>query len=150
MSDYSAAVKSNIKGLGDVIRFAPEPYRQFTDFAEPANNSYSYVFMNVPKPPRLEELRYGDRRQMVMVADRSPLIDNRVSHQIDPYDTQGANSTLHESGAGQNAIYFTGVGGWYTHPTIGVEKDDIYRAGRRLRYQGTEQPVSPTDTFLVP
>jgi len=125
-------------------------YRQFNDFAEPANSSYSYIFMNARKASRLDDMQRDARRHMVLVADRSPLIDNRFAHQLSPYDDQGVNSPLHEQGAGQNAIYISGNGGWFTRPTIGVDKDNIYKAGGLSRYEGTEEPISPTDTFLVP
>ena len=46
-------------------------------------------------------------------------------------------------------LYVEGHSGWYTEPTIGVAGDNIYRAGQLVRYQGNEQPVSVTDTFLV-
>ena len=127
-----------------------DDYRPFADFAEPANNSYSYIFMNVVKPARLEDMQEGILRQMVLLADRNPLIDGRLAHRLSPYDEEGANSPSHEQGAGQNAVYVSGQGGWFTHPTIGVDKDNIYRAGQLVRYQGTEQPTAPTDTFLVP
>ncbi len=124
--------------------------RAFSDFAEPANNTYSYSFMNLPRPPRLADMQAGPQNGMVLVADRSPLISVAGTGRIRPFDEQGINSNVHDNGAGQNAVFASGRGGWFAHPTIGVDRDDIYRAGRLLRYQGTETPTSPTDTFLIP
>ncbi len=124
--------------------------RSFSDFAEPVNNSYSYSFMNLPRPPRLADMQVGPQNGMVIVADRSPLISVAGPRPIRPFDEQGINSYAHDNGAGQNAVFASGRGGWFAHPTIGVDRDDIYRAGRLLRYQGTETPTAPTDTFLIP
>ena len=126
-----------------------ENYRQFSDFAEPANNSYSFLFMNLRQAPRLSSMQTTGRRQMVLVADRNPLFDSRGTHRI-TLNRRTLNSITHENGAGQNAIYIHGAGGWFTSPTIGVDRDNIYQAGNLVRYQGTEEPNSPTDTLLVP
>jgi hypothetical protein len=117
---------------------------EFTDFAEPANISYSFQHMNVPRGRRLAAMD----EKMVLVADKNPFLDGRSVHQLSPYRGD-ANSPLHEDGAGQNVIYVSGGGGWYTQPTIGVDQDNIYQAGQLSRYQGTEAPIGPTDTFLV-
>ena len=127
-----------------------ENYRDFDDFAEPANNSYSYQYMNRPRPMRLSDLQEGHNRQMVLAADRNPLFDSNLPSQASPFDDESTNSMVHDNGAGQNAIYACGQGTWASSPTIGVERDNIYRAGRLSRYQGTEAPVCATDTFLVP
>ena len=123
-----------------------EDYRQFSDFAEPANVSYSFMFMNRPEPRFLDKT--GKRMQrMVLGADRNPLFDSRaVSQRIDPYDDVG-NSFAHDR-AGQNAVYIDGHGDWFTDPNIGVDRDNIYRAGELVHYEGTEEPVSEEDTFL--
>ena len=123
-----------------------DDYTAFDDFAEPVNVSYSSQLMNVPHPRRAAQM---DPR-MVLIADRNPLFDRRSSsHHISPYDQVG-NSFTHEAGAGQNAMYLGGQGGWFTEPTIGVNRDHIYRVGKLIRYQGTETLSSPTDTMLVP
>ena len=121
-------------------------YREFNDFAEPANNSYSYQLMNVPKGPRLHKMN----PMVVLMGDRNPLFDSRAGHNLSPYDESAINSVAHEQGAGQNVVYVSGHGGWFTHPTIGVNRDNIYRIKQLMRYQGTEKPASPTDTMLVP
>lgn len=124
-----------------------QDYKRFDDFAEPANVSYSSIIMNVPQGRRVEKMD----PQMVIVADVTPLFDGRGgSHRISPYDEIG-NSLTHEDGAGQNAVHVSGSGGWYTRPTIGVDRDNIYQVGnRRGGYTGRERPLSDTDTMLVP
>ena len=121
-----------------------EDYREFTDFPERANVTYSFLFMNLPKGRRMDKMP----ARMVLGADLNPLFDSRaVGHRINPYDEAG-NSFAHEEGAGQNAVYVGGRGGWFTEATIGVNRDNIYRAGELVHYQGTETPVSDDDTFL--
>jgi hypothetical protein len=124
-------------------------YGEFEDFAEPANNSYSFLFMNVPEPRRLADLQTDSKGAMVLVGDRNPLTDTQYAAKLNPYDESSCNSPTHD-GAGQNAVYVTGQAAWFTQPTIGVDRDNIYRAGRLVRYQGTESPIGPTDTLLVP
>ncbi len=121
-------------------------YKRFDDFAEPANVSYSPILMNVPEGRRVEKMD----PQMVIVADANPLFDGRGGrHRISPYD-ETSNSLTHEDGAGQNAVYVSGSGGWFTKPTIGVNRDNIYRADQLSHYTGMERPLSDTDTMLVP
>jgi hypothetical protein len=123
-----------------------QDYKRFDDFAEPANISYSPILMNVANGRRVEKMD----PQMVIAADANPLFDGRGGrHRISPYDETG-NSLTHEEGAGQNAVYVGGSGGWYTKPTIGVNRDNIYRAEWLSHYTGMERPLSDTDTLLVP
>jgi hypothetical protein len=122
-----------------------DDYKEFNDFAEPANISYSFQYMNVPQARRLEEMD----TMMALIADRNPFFDGRAAHRLSPYDEEAGNSLSHEEGAGQNVMYIGGRGGWFNHPTVGVNQDNIYRAGARVLYQGTEQPTSSTDSFLV-
>ena len=124
-------------------------YRLFTDFAEPANVSYSFFFTNTPHGVQANNLTTTGYRSMVLVADRNPLTDP-ADQRINPLDEHHSNSRTHDDGAGQNAVFVSGNGGWFTEPTIGVENDNIYRAGQRTRYQGTEQPTCLTDTLLIP
>jgi hypothetical protein len=125
-----------------------DDYRQFTDFAERANNSYSFLFMNWPKGLRLEDMRKGVSRGMVLVADRNPHFAGTPGAVKRALAYRLSNSLQHEDGAGQNAIHVSGSGGWFTSPKIGVDHDDIYKVGGVEQYQGTERPVSETDTFL--
>jgi hypothetical protein len=122
-----------------------ENYKDFDDFAEPANVSYSFIYMNRPHGRKMQRMD----GQMVLMADQNPFFDGRAAHSLSPYDDRSANSFTHESGAGQNVVYVDGAGGWFTQPTVGVDSDNIYQAGHVVRYQGTEQPTCDTDTFLV-
>jgi hypothetical protein len=122
-----------------------DDFDDFDDFAEPANVSYSSLLMNQPEGRRLDKMN----RRMVLVADRNPLFDQRVTaHRISPYEV--GNSLVHEDGAGQNAVFVDGRDDWFTEPTIGVDNDNIYRIGDRTLYSGTETPASESDTMLVP
>lgn len=120
--------------------------RQLLDFPDPANNSYSFIFMNRPVGRRLEDLRTDNYRQMVLAADRNPHFSNEPACAASVL--RESNSPWHEKGAGQNAIYVDGSGGWFRRPAIGVDGDDIYRAGMLTHYQGTEEPLYETDSFL--
>lgn len=124
----------------------PCELRVLENFPQLNNNSYSFLFMNTPQGVRLQALQPG----MVLMADRSPLmpkVSERVHVIVQP---DASNSPLHERGAGQNAVHADGHGGWYTRPTIGIDSDDIYRAGQIDLYQGTEAPVAATDILLPP
>lgn len=125
-------------------------YKDFDDFAERANSSYSYLFMNVPKPRRLVDLDESGNGRVALAGDRNPLFDSAAAVRLNPYDETTGNSPTHENGAGQNVVYLNGRAGWFTRPNVGVNEDNIYKAGKLLRYTGTEAPVCPTDTLLVP
>jgi len=118
------------------------------DFPSRLNNSYSFIFMNMPRGLHLEQMQAGPQRRMVLVADRNPRFPPVPG--AAPTVPPTGNSPIHEGGAGQNAIYVDGSGGWFTSPRIGVDEDDIYRVGDLEHYEGTEAPRSDTDTFLPP
>lgn len=126
-----------------------DDYREFHDFAEQANNSYSFVFSNCKEPAKMENLR-GDDGHMALAGDRNPLFDGRAVHRVNPYDEETFNSPTHDNGAGQNVLYATGQAGWFTTPLVGVNRDNIYRAGQIVRYLGNETPSYPTDSFIIP
>jgi len=123
-------------------------YRLFNDFAEPANNSYSFVFMNHPQGKRVEDLAGTASGPMVFAADRNPHFHQEGKSSLQTAAYLVGNSLLHENGAGQNVIHIDGSSGWFTSPNVGVDGDNIYRAGDLTQYQGTEQPLYETDTFL--
>lgn len=134
-------------------RMLADDYSEFSDFADQSNNSYSYIFMNRPRPVKLEDLVRPGAAQMVIVGDRNPLFDARASIYINPFDEASFNSPTHDQGdhgAGQNILYANGQTVWATNPLVGVDKDNIYRSGQRTRYQGNEQPTCATDSFIVP
>ena len=123
-----------------------EDIQKFMDFAQRQNNSYSTLFMNLPQGRRFEDMQQVGRRRIVLIADRNPHFPESAG--THPAAEGIDNSPLHEGGAGQNAIYVDGSGGWFTTPAIGVNGDNIYRLGQKVRYTGHEAPDSETDTFL--
>ncbi len=125
-------------------------YAAFQDFAEPANTTYSYLFNNTPRPIQLTTLRSGPDTRIGLAGDHNPFFDPNAAGSINPYDQASGNSFAHDNGAGQNVVFLGGWAGWFRQPTVGVDGDNVYRAGRLGRYLGTEKPVSPTDTLLVP
>jgi hypothetical protein len=125
-------------------------YAAFDDFAEPANTSYSYLFNNTPKPIRLSEMNGGPDTRIGLAGDHNPFFDAKSAGTMNPYDEASGNSPTHDNGAGQNVVFVSGWAGWFRQPTVGVDNDNVYRAGKLGRYLGTESPVCSTDTLLVP
>lgn len=124
-----------------------EDYEGFNDFAEPANVSFSFQYMNLPQGRRLEDMP----GRMALMADRNPIFDaRRATHKLSPYEQW--NSLAHEQGAGQNVLFASGAGNWATSPQVGVNGDNIYQAAGHegVNYDGTETPNGNTDTWLVP
>ncbi len=123
-----------------------EDYRLFTDFTEPANNSFSYQCFNTAQGWRIEDMN----PRMALLADRNPLFDSRAAHRLNPYEEDTINSAAHGDAAGQNVIHLNGQCAWYDRPTIGVNNDNIYRAGQIVRHEGNEEPTGETDNLLIP
>lgn len=134
---------------GRPMRAENDNYASFNDFAEPANTTYSYLFNNTPQPIQLSSLQ-GPNTRIGLAGDHNPFFDARAAGLINPYDQASGNSFVHDNGAGQNVVFVSGCAGWFQRPTVGVDGDNVYRAGQLGRYLGTETPVSPTDTLLVP
>lgn len=125
-----------------------DDYKAFSDFAEPLNCTYSFQYMNVSQGRNIE----GMDPRMALVADRNPFFAENALSLVtaNAHGEDVINSPLHENGAGQNVLFVTGEARWVTRPDVGVDGDDIYRAGELMRYVGTETPRSETDNFLVP
>jgi prepilin-type processing-associated H-X9-DG protein len=123
-------------------------YTQFHDFAERANNSYSFLIMNLEESPKMEDFQKQGAARMALLADRNPLFDSRSASHINPYDEATFNSPTHENGSGQNILYADGHVAWSTSPLVGVDRDNIYRCGQLASYQGNERPTTLTDSFL--
>jgi hypothetical protein len=121
-------------------------YAEFDDFAEPANSSYSYGYNNTPRPIKLAEIPTG----MGLAGDHNPFFDANAAGTLNPYDEASGNSPAHGNSAGQNVVFVSGWAGWFRQPTVGVDGDNVYRAGKLGRYLGNETPVCPTDTLMVP
>lgn len=123
-----------VMGAGDV--------QCFDDFPQPENCSYVSQNMLGGSP------RPGDRPGMAFMADANPLFDGgRINCKIDP---RTSNSSSHGHGAGQNIALLDGSTVWAKTPVYGPPVDNIWLAGERLLYTGTEAPECTTDSFLVP
>ena len=110
--------------------------QQVQDFAQRCNNSYSYLFMNTPQGLRVEQLQPG----MVLMGDCNPLAPSSSTPVHVVVQPDAKNSPVHYRGAGQNAVYADGHGGWFTSPTIGVDRGR-YLPGRATRFlQGHRGP----------
>jgi len=111
------------------------------DFADASNVSYS--FQNQGKRP----LRINVLVRLPVLADRNPFIRGgqfRVGGRTD------VNSDAHGRGKGQNVLYWDGSVFWRDSAAAGPEGDNIWLAGQQRQYQGTEDPLSETDAFLIP
>jgi len=111
------------------------------DFADAANVSYS--FQSQGKRP----LRINLRFRLPVLADRNPFIRGgqfRVGGRTD------VNSNAHGRGKGQNVLYWDGSVLWRDSAAAGPEGDNIWLAGQQRQYQGTEEPLSESDAFLIP
>ena len=131
-------------GVDRGIPMIMENPRKANDFAEPANCTYSFQNQNVPRPRPLSQLSPG----MSIGADPNPHFSGDAVHNLDP--AEPSNSYSHDPNAGQNVMYVDGHSNWVTRPTVGVNADNIYLAGPLRHYTGTEVPLYPTDSFLVP
>jgi len=131
-------------GFDRAIPMVMENYRKAIDFAEPANCTYSFQNQNIPDPLPLSKLSPG----LVILADPNPYFSGDAVHNLDP--SEPSNSYCHDVNAGQNVVYVDGHTNWATKPTVGVNADNIYLAGTLRHYTGTEVPLYPTDSFLVP
>lgn len=131
-------------GAGGIPMIA-EDYRLASDFAEPANCTYSTQNVNVSNPLPLAKLS----NRMAYVADPNPYFSD---YPPSGYFPRGPveNSHAHDVNAGQNVLYVDGHTGWVTRPNVGVNNDHIYRAGTIIRYIGNEVPQGWSDSFLVP
>lgn len=117
-------------------------YENFSDFPEPNNISYAYQNMN-GGPLRAT----GATARLVILSDQNPLFDGGRFHPASPSMT---NSRTHGDGEGQNVARADGSVQWATTPTVGIQDDDIFRAGKITQYTGTEVPQSEADSFLIP
>jgi len=122
----------------------PYDYRRLDDFAEAANFTYSSQNANTPRAVPIEKMA----RRMAYVADANPYFGIRRSQDLNPFRAE--NSHVHDANAGQNVLYVSGDAHWVTSPAVGVNNDNIYLAGSRRNYTGTELPVCETDSFLIP
>jgi len=116
----------------------------------PSNENVSYSFQNLFGENRFtaqqRALRWKAAEHMAIMADRTPLLTlGKGGLRLTP----SARSPNHR-GKGQNVMFLNGTVKWTVQPRVGIDGDNIWQAADLLDYNGTETPVSATDSFLAP
>lgn len=109
-------------------------------FRSPGNISYSSQSQGV------SGLRITLSPRMPLMSDPNPFVGGGrfvVAGRADE------NSAMHGR-TGQNVLYCDGAVLWAPRPTAGPLDDNIWLAGTRREYRGTEVPLHSTDAFLIP
>jgi hypothetical protein len=101
---------------------------------------YSMQNLNGPVPA------FAARVDLPFAADANPLFEGGQPRLTGSPD---ANSRTH-AGRGQNVLFIDGAVRFVPSPLVGQGKDNIWQAGDRLQYDGTETQESVTDAFLIP
>lgn len=115
------------------------------DFPSGRYIRYSY-HNSVNAAPLNPERLIGHTSEMAILADSTPLFrDGRLAR-----DGLQKTASPNHGGQGQAVLYLDMHAAWQTGSRVGVEGDDIWRAGNRDEYRGDEQPTKPTDSFLLP
>ncbi len=118
-----------------------------TDFPSAKYISFSYQHALTPEGPlRRDRFSPAEQESMVIAGDQSPVFADGRFHP----ERVGADTSENHGAAGQNVLYLTGHIRWVTQPNVGVNGDNIFRAGVLESYQGNEVPTSKVDTFLLP
>lgn len=112
------------------------------DFLEPRNISYASQNMAGARP------HIHDVPDLPFVADDNPLFQNGLPSLLALSDPSNRNSPSH-GGAGQNVLSLGGVVRWATHPTVGVDGDNIWTLQGTPEYTGREGPLTATDAHLI-
>lgn len=117
-------------------------FRKLDNFPARANVSYSMQNLAGPFRPTMRT-----DPNMAILGDANPLFDGDVVREL----LGGTiNSSAHGKRTGQNVLYISGRVIFARKPTVGVQGDNIWRAGDLTEYSGTEVPLYATDSFLVP
>lgn len=87
---------------------------------------------------------------MAILADSSPLFSRGSAGGRGRRRVDRPTTSVNHAHAGQNVLRLDMSVSWVTNADVGVGGDNIYLAGNVLEYQGTETPVGPTDSFLLP
>jgi hypothetical protein len=109
--------------------------------ARPTHVSYSFQNMAGPRAS-IDQIA-----RMPIAADSNPYFQDGAFHGDLPWPY---NSSDHGANAGQVVARSDGSSTWQTSPHCGIGGDNIYQAGDRTIYFGSEQPVGGTDSFLIP
>lgn len=111
------------------------------DFPHPSLCTYDALNMAGPTPT-VEEAP-----DLAYMTDPNPMFRYGVLQGgVDP---RLANSPLHENGRGQNVLRLDGAVAWMTDPYL-AHRDNLWMAGNRFEYDGTETQSEPRDAFMVP
>jgi anti-sigma-K factor RskA len=123
-----------IAGLGDF------PSGRYIDY------SFQHAVNSRPLNLDGEGLPDGAAGQMVVLSDRTPVF---VDGRFDPARLAAEQSPNHD-GRGQAMLFLDLHTGWSSSANVGVNQDNIWLLQGVNSYQGTEQPVQATDSFLLP
>ncbi len=115
-----------------------------TDFPEAKFIGYSYQHPDFPN--RLQGLGDTQTKEMVILADSTPLFANGRFRREKL--TRAVSDNHH--GRGQNVLYLDMHVRWAPHATVGIGGDNIFLVDGVVDYRGDERPAGPTDSFLLP
>jgi prepilin-type processing-associated H-X9-DG protein len=131
-------------GHGDTFRL--QGWMQ--DFPKAEHVDYSYQHMVGPNVRRRAVAPADALAEVLAVlGDRNPLFDERGRFRP---DRSNARASDNHDNTGQNVLYLDGHVRWSETPDAGVNGNNIWVAEGIRNYTGVEEPVSPTDTFLLP
>jgi type II secretory pathway pseudopilin PulG len=118
-----------------------------TDFPGAKYINYSYQHSLSPEG-QLRRDRFSPKEQesMAIAADQSPIFTGGQFHA----ERVDAPTSENHRSAGQNVLYLNSAVRWVNQPNVGVNGDNIFRAGTLTNYTGNETPASRLDTFLLP
>ncbi len=118
-----------------------------SDFPGEQFISYSYQHPLGPDGPlRRSNITSEDAGCMVVLADNTPIFPDGQFHR----DRLNDEASENHGRTGQNVLYMNMSVSWANKPGVGVKNNNIYLAEGIFDYRGNEQPVSRTDTFLLP
>jgi len=118
------------------------------DFPKGEYVDYSYQHMVGPNVRR-RAVAPADApaKFLAVLGDRNPLFDGQGRFRP---DRSNARASDNHDNTGQNVLYLSGHVRWSETPEAGVNGNNIWVAEGIHNYTGVEEPVSPTDTFLLP
>ena len=119
---------------------------RMNDFPDSRSIGYSYQHCITRPIRRSAPALVRVARQMAILADANPVFrDGRFER-----DRVHWTVSDNHGGQGQNVLYLDGNVEWATDCNVGVGGNNIWLAEGIYEYTGNEEPVSPTDSFLLP
>lgn len=116
------------------------------DFPSTSHVGYSSQYCLRGPICRNDPLLRPVAHEMALLADATPVFPGGVFR---PDRVDRALSDNHPDG-GQNVLYLDWHVAWATDSHVGVNGDNIWLIDDVTSYTGREQPVGPTDSFLLP